>query len=107
MSVRGGTGEDSGVGGVLVPGGLLERDLELARIDGILTSARVGPGRPLITGLEALTPSERRVDELLAAGLSNPETVQALFVTLNTVENHPRHTYQRLAISSRAQLPAA
>jgi hypothetical protein len=35
----------------LVPGGLLERDRGLARIDGILTSARDGPcGLLLITG---------------------------------------------------------
>jgi Bacterial regulatory proteins, luxR family len=39
--------------------------------------------------------------------MSNPEIAQALFVTLNTVEGHLRHAYQKLAISSRDQLPAA
>jgi DNA-binding CsgD family transcriptional regulator len=61
----------------------------------------------VLTGLEALTPSERRVAELAAGGMSNPEIAQALFVTLNTVEGHLRHVYQKLAISSRGQLPAA
>ena len=39
--------------------------------------------------------------------MSNPEIAQALFVTLNTVEGHLRHVYQKLSISSRGQLPAA
>jgi DNA-binding CsgD family transcriptional regulator len=69
------------------------------------TGAR--PRRAVLTGLEALTPSERRVAELAAGGMSNPEIAQALFVTLNTVEGHLRHVYQKLAISSRGQLPAA
>jgi len=69
------------------------------------TGAR--PRRAVLTGLAALTPSERRVAELAAGGMSNPEIAQALFVTLNTVEGHLRHVYQKLAIGSRGQLPAA
>jgi DNA-binding CsgD family transcriptional regulator len=69
------------------------------------TGAR--PRRAVLTGLEALTASERRVAELAAAGMSNPQIAQALFVTLNTVEGHLRHAYQKLSISSRGQLPAA
>ncbi|HEV2374757.1 MAG TPA: AAA family ATPase [Streptosporangiaceae bacterium] len=69
------------------------------------TGAR--PRRVVLTGLEALTASERRAAELAADGLSNPEIAQALFVTLNTVEGHLRHAYQKLSISSRSQLPGA
>jgi ATP/maltotriose-dependent transcriptional regulator MalT len=69
------------------------------------TGAR--PRRASLTGLEALTPSERRVAELAAGGMSNPEIAQAVFVTLNTVEGHLRHVYQKLSVSSRKQLPAA
>jgi DNA-binding CsgD family transcriptional regulator/tetratricopeptide (TPR) repeat protein len=69
------------------------------------TGAR--PRRAPLTGLEALTPSERRVAELAAGGMSNPEIAQAVFVTLNTVEGHLRHVYRKLSVSSRAQLPAA
>jgi DNA-binding CsgD family transcriptional regulator len=72
-----------------------------------LLAAGARPRRGALTGLEALTASERRVAELAAAGMSNPEIAQALFVTLNTVEGHLRHAYQKLAISSRDQLPAA
>jgi DNA-binding CsgD family transcriptional regulator len=72
-----------------------------------LRAAGARPRRASLTGLEALTPSERRVAELAAGGMSNPEIAQAVFVTLNTVEGHLRHVYQKLSVSSRAQLPAA
>jgi ATP/maltotriose-dependent transcriptional regulator MalT len=72
-----------------------------------LLAAGARPRREALTGLEALTVSERRVAELAAAGMSNPEIAQALFVTLNTVEGHLRHAYQKLSIGSRGQLPAA
>ena len=72
-----------------------------------LLAAGARPRRAVLTGLEALTASERRVGELAAAGMSNPEIAQALFVTLNTVEGHLRHAYRKLSISSRGQLPAA
>ena len=72
-----------------------------------LLAAGARPRRGALTGLEALTTSERRVAELAATGMSNPEIAQALFVTLNTVEGHLRHVYQKLSINSRGQLPAA
>ena len=68
------------------------------------TGAR--PRRASLTGPEALTPSERRVAELAAGGMSNPEIAQAVFVTLNTVEGHLRHVYQKLRVSSRTELQA-
>jgi len=72
-----------------------------------LLTAGAKPRRAVLTGLEALTASERRVAELAVAGMSNPEIAQALFVTLSTVEGHLRHAYRKLSISSRDQLPAA
>jgi DNA-binding CsgD family transcriptional regulator len=72
-----------------------------------LLAAGARPRRGALTGLEALTTSERRVAELAATGMSNPEIAQALFVTLNTVEGHLRHAYQKLSISSRGELPEA
>jgi DNA-binding NarL/FixJ family response regulator len=72
-----------------------------------LLAAGARPRRGALTGLEALTASERRVAELAASGMSNPEIAQTLFVTLNTVEGHLRHAYQKLSIGFRGQLPAA
>jgi DNA-binding CsgD family transcriptional regulator len=59
------------------------------------------------TGLQSLTVSERRVAELAAAGHSNPEIAQTLFVTRKTVETHLGHVYSKLDISGRAQLQRA
>jgi DNA-binding CsgD family transcriptional regulator len=60
-----------------------------------------------VSGIEALTPSERRVAQLAATGLSSPQIAQQLFVTVNTVESHLRHAYQKLDIHSRQELAAA
>jgi DNA-binding CsgD family transcriptional regulator len=57
------------------------------------------------TGTESLTPSERRVVELAATGDTNREIAQALFVTEKTVETHLGHSFRKLDISSRRQLP--
>jgi DNA-binding CsgD family transcriptional regulator len=51
-----------------------------------------------------LTPSERRVVELAAQGLSNKEIAATLYVTVNTVEVHLAHAYGKLEVRSRAQL---
>jgi DNA-binding CsgD family transcriptional regulator len=64
------------------------------------------PRRLLLSGVGSLTPSERRVAQLAAAGLSNREIAQNLFITARTVEGHLSHAYQKLAISSREQLAA-
>jgi DNA-binding CsgD family transcriptional regulator len=72
-----------------------------------LLAAGGRPRRPVISGLDSMTPSERRVAQLAADGLSNREIAQNLFVTTRTVEGHLTHAYQKLAITSREQLPAA
>jgi DNA-binding CsgD family transcriptional regulator len=58
-------------------------------------------------GHDTLTPSELRIAELAASGLSNPEIAQRLFVTIKTVEMHLSNAYRKLDISSRHQLAAA
>jgi DNA-binding CsgD family transcriptional regulator len=61
----------------------------------------------LVSGLDALTASERRVAQMAAEDLSNKEIAQALFVTVKTVEQHLGRAYRKLDISSRRQLSAA
>jgi DNA-binding CsgD family transcriptional regulator len=56
------------------------------------------------SGIDALTASERRVCEMAAAGMSNPEIAQALFVTRATVESHLHSAYRKLDLTSRRQL---
>jgi DNA-binding CsgD family transcriptional regulator len=67
------------------------------------TGAR--PRRMASSGVDALTPSERRVAELAASGLSNREIAEALFLTQRTVEIHLGGAYRKLGISGRGQLP--
>jgi len=78
---------------------------ERARADLIAAGGR--PRRPVLSGLDSLTPGERRVAQLAAAGLSNRDIAQNLFITDRTVEGHLTHAYQKLAITSRRRLPAA
>jgi DNA-binding CsgD family transcriptional regulator/Tfp pilus assembly protein PilF len=72
-----------------------------------LIAAGGRPRRLVLSGLDSLTPSERRVAQLAAAGLTNGEIAEHLFVTARTVEGHLTHAYQKLDISSRDQLPEA
>jgi DNA-binding CsgD family transcriptional regulator len=65
------------------------------------------PRKVFPTGLDALTASELRVAQLAAAGMSNKEVAQTLFVTIKTVETHLSGAYRKLEISSRAQLDKA
>ncbi len=69
-----------------------------------------GPGRrprAELTGPGALTAAEWRVCRQVAAGHTNREVAQALFVTEKTIERHLSSAYQKLGIRSRFQLPAA
>ncbi|MBV9949707.1 MAG: helix-turn-helix transcriptional regulator, partial [Myxococcales bacterium] len=70
-----------------------------------LIAAGGRPRRLVLSGLDSLTPSERRVAQLAAAGLPNREIAQHLFITTRTVEGHLTHVYQKLDIASREQLP--
>ncbi|MET0694050.1 MAG: AAA family ATPase [Propionibacteriaceae bacterium] len=79
--------------------------VERARAELAATGARLR--REAVTGVESLTPSQRRVADLAARGLSNPEIAQALYVTRNTVETHLRVIYLKLSITGRTELSAA
>ncbi|MBB4661203.1 AAA family ATPase [Conexibacter arvalis] len=72
-----------------------------------LVAAGARPRRPALSGVQALTPSERRVSELAAGGLTNREIAQALFVSTKTVEFHLRNAYLKLRIHSRRELAGA
>ncbi len=78
---------------------------ERAQVELAASGAR--PRSLLLSGAESLTPSERRVAELAASGMTNREIAQSLFVTSKTVETHLRHCYQKLEIAGRGELPAA
>jgi DNA-binding CsgD family transcriptional regulator len=56
---------------------------------------------------DELTPSERRIVDMAAAGMSNPQIAQALFVTTKTVESHLGRAYLKLGVKSRHELTRA
>ncbi len=63
--------------------------------------ARIG-GRT--AGTLALTPTERRVAELVGSGRTNSEVADALFIGVRTVESHLTRIYRKLGVRSRGQL---
>ena len=54
------------------------------------------PRRERLSGPDALTPSERRVAEMAAAGMTNRAIAESLFVTAKTVGTHLGHIYRKL-----------
>jgi DNA-binding CsgD family transcriptional regulator len=70
-----------------------------ARARAELERTNVSPAR----GLE-LTPSERRVAELAASGITNRQIAAELFISVKTVETNISKVYRKLGIRSRAEL---
>ena len=95
----------------------LYRALELASVCGAtaleervrteLQATGARPRREALSGVGALTPSERRVADLAAVGRSNRDIAQELFVTPKTVEVHLSNTYRKLDIRGRRELVGA
>jgi DNA-binding CsgD family transcriptional regulator len=71
-----------------------------------LAAAGARPRRGLLGGPSALTPAEQRVAALAAAGCSNREIAEQLYISLRTVETHLTHVFQKLDITSRTHLSA-
>ncbi|HEY7018973.1 MAG TPA: AAA family ATPase [Gaiellaceae bacterium] len=69
------------------------------------TGAR--PRRIVLTGLDSLTASERRIAELASQDLTNREIAQTLFITSRTVEGHLTSVFRKLRLDSRRELATA
>jgi len=63
--------------------------------------ARTNVGRQSGSGL---TPSEQRVAELAASGMTNRDVAASLFISPKTVEANLVRIYRKLGIHSRAEL---
>lgn len=63
-----------------------------------------GNGPPARTRLEALTPREREVFQLLAVGKSNKEVARELAISLGTAKKHRENLQRKLACQSPADL---
>jgi DNA-binding CsgD family transcriptional regulator len=56
------------------------------------------------SGWAALTPTELRVAEFVARGLSNPDIANSLVLSRRTVETHVSHILTKLTIRSRTEI---
>jgi DNA-binding NarL/FixJ family response regulator len=63
------------------------------------------PRRTALHGQKSLTDRELEVASLAADGMSNRKIAEALVVTMKTVEWHLNHTYRKLGVRSRGELP--
>jgi LuxR family maltose regulon positive regulatory protein len=67
------------------------------------TSSLPPPAQPLI---EPLSPRELEVLHLMAAGLSNQEMCERLFLALSTVKGHNRNIFGKLGVQRRTEAVA-
>jgi DNA-binding CsgD family transcriptional regulator/tetratricopeptide (TPR) repeat protein len=75
------------------------------REHGIRAGTR-GTRKRASTGWDALTDAERRVVELVKDGLTNAEIGDRLFISRRTVQTHLRNVFDKLQVSSRAEVAA-
>ena len=69
------------------------------RVKAELARANVAPGQERL-----LTPSEQRVAELAASGMTNKDIAATLFISHKTVEHNLGRVYRKLSIRTRAEL---
>lgn len=69
--------------------------------------ARLLRSRPKVGPAPLLTPTERRVLELISTGASNREAAEELFVSVSTVRKHLENAYRKLGVRNRTGALAA
>lgn len=58
-------------------------------------------------GIDSLSGREREVADLVAAGLTNPQIAEQLFLSVRTVESHLRRIFVKLDADSRGEVASA
>ncbi len=71
-----------------------------------LVASGLRPRRAQTAGADALTPRQREVAELAAAGTSNRAIAHQLFLSVKTVETHLAAAYRKLGVDTRDGLAA-
>ena len=69
-----------------------------------LVATGLRPRRAALDGADALTPRQRQICELAAAGKGNRAIAAELFLSVKTVETHLATAYRKLGVSTRASL---
>ena len=99
-STRGALGDD-GYAAAFTAGAALDVDEAV----GYARRARGERRRPS-TGWDSLTPTELEVVRHIAAGLTNPQIGERMFISRGTAKVHVSHIFAKLGISSRSELAA-
>ncbi len=86
-------------GGAAIAPGIARRMLDFFRVPPVAPS-RADPD------LASLTPRERELMELFAAGCTYAEVARLLQISINTVRHHVRSLYDKLHVSSKAEAVA-
>src|SRR5207247_1907400 len=63
-----------------------------------------GPRARPASGWYALTPTERRIAQLVAQGRSNPDIATELYLSRRTVQSHVSHILTKLDAHSRGEI---
>ena len=103
-----------GEGGQAVLGALLVQQAErgggdLIEVLGVrlrLGARARGERKRPSAGWESLTPTELRVVGLTAAGLTNPQIAERMFIARGTVKVHLSHVFAKVGVATRAELAA-
>jgi DNA-binding NarL/FixJ family response regulator len=84
--------------------GFLLKDVTLERLVSAVRALAAGETliQPALTA-RAMTPREREVLRLLAAGYSNREIARALFIAEGTVKNHVSNILTKMAVRDRTR----
>jgi predicted ATPase/DNA-binding CsgD family transcriptional regulator len=77
--------------------------LDLHRAAALARRARGQRRRPAF-GIESLTPTERMVGDLVAAGHTNAEIASGMLISEATVKTHLTRAYAKLGVGNRTQL---
>ena len=88
--------------------GIVRGDASVRYLGEIVEAIRAAaPGdddsEKVLSALEPLTEREREVLRLVAAGLSNAQIADELYLAVGTVKSHIHHIYGKLLVSSRTQ----
>ena len=99
---------DAAFDAAFLPGRRLSRERVQAEVAAVLEPPRHRPRGPPAppSPHHGLTPRELEVLRLVAAGRTNAEIAEALFVTRRTVTSHVERIFAKLGVRSRAEAGA-
>ncbi len=84
------------------------RGWRVEQLEQVRTQLGLAPaGERPVTGAEALTPREREVALLIAAGLTNSELARKLYISPKTAAVHVSNILHKLEVTSRTEVAAA